>query len=110
MVQRVGSAAQQWQEREAMSGGSVVPIMYISADGTGVPMRKQALAGRTGKQPDCSAKTRVAYLGCVFTQHQTDEEGHPVRDYESTSYISSFGSIEEVGPVFGQESTRLGLA
>jgi hypothetical protein len=66
MVQRVGAAAQQWQERQAMSGGSVVPIMYVSADGTGVPMRKQALAGRTGKQPDGSAKTRLAYLGCVL--------------------------------------------
>ena len=110
LVQQVGAAAQQWQEREAKPGGRAVPIMYVSADGTGVPMRKEALAGRAGQQPDGSAKTRLAYLGCVFTQHQTDEDGHPVRDYESTSYVSSFGSIQEFGPCLRQDAIRRGLA
>ena len=110
VVQRVGTAAQAWQEREAQPGGSAVPILYVSADGTGVPMRKEELAGRAGKQPDGSAKTRLAYLGCVFTQHTTDEEGHPVRDYESTTYVSSFGSIEEFGPALRQDALRRGLA
>jgi hypothetical protein len=110
LVQRVGAAAQQWQERQAKPGGRAVPIMYVSADGTGVPMRKEELAGRTGKQPDGSAKTRLAYLGCVFTQHKTDEEGHPVRDYQSTTYVSSFGSIEEFGPCLRQDAIRRGLA
>jgi hypothetical protein len=110
LVQRVGSAAQQWQEREAKPSGPAVPIMYVSADGTGVPMRKEELAGRAGQQPDGSAKTRLAYLGCVFTQHQTDEQGHPVRDYESTTYVSSFGSIEEFGPCLRQDAIRRGLA
>jgi hypothetical protein len=110
LVQRVGQAAQQWQEREAKPGGSAVPIMYVSADGTGVPMRKEELAGRTGKQPDGSAKTRLAYLGCVFTQHQTDEAGHPVRDYQSTTYVSSFAAIEEFGPCLRQDAIRRGLA
>lgn len=110
MVQRIGASAQQWQEREAKPGGTAVPIMYVSADGTGVPMRKEELAGRAGKQPDGSAKTRLAYLGCVFTQHKTDEKGQPVRDYESTSYVSSFGSIEEFGPCLRQDAIRRGLA
>ncbi len=110
MVQRVGAPAQQWQEREAQPGGSAVPIMYVSADGTGVPMRKEELAGRAGKQPDGSAKTRMAYLGCVFTQHQTDAQGHPVRDYESTTYVSSFGPIEEFGPCLRQDAIRRGMA
>jgi hypothetical protein len=79
LVQRVGAAAQAWQEREAQPGGGGVPIMYVSADGTGVPMR-------------------------------TDEEGHPVRDYESTTYVSSFGSIEEFGPSLRQDAIRRGLA
>jgi hypothetical protein len=73
-------------------------------------MRKEELAGRAGQQADGSAKTRLAYLGCVFTQHQTDEEGHPVRDYESTTYVSSFGSIEEFGPSLRQDAIRRGLA
>jgi hypothetical protein len=100
LVQRVGAAAQAWQQREAQPGGSAVPIMYVSEE----------LAGRAGKQADGSAKTRQAYLGCVFTQHTTDEEGHPVRDYESTTYVSSFGSIEEFGPSLRQDAIRRGLA
>jgi hypothetical protein len=110
MVQRVGAAAQKWQARQAQPGGSAVPIMYVSADGTGVPMRKEELAGRAGKQPDGTAKTRMAYLGCIFTQHKTDEKGHPVRDYESTTYVSSFGPIEEFGPCLRQDAIRRGLA
>jgi hypothetical protein len=110
MVQRVGAAAQKWQEREAQSEGSAVPLMYVSADGTGVPMRKEELVGRAGKQSDGTAKTRQAYLGCVFTQHKTDEEGHPVRDYESTTYVSSLGPIEEFGPCLRQDAIRRGLA
>ncbi len=96
-------------EREAQPGGSVLPIMYVSADGTGVPMRKEELAGRTGKDDDGSAKTRMAYLGCVFTQHRTNEEGHPMRDYESTTYVSSFSPIEKFGPCLRQEAIRRGL-
>jgi hypothetical protein len=110
MVQRVGAAAQKWQEREAQPGGRAVPILYVSADGTGVPMRKEELEGRAGKQPDGSAKTRQAYLGCVFTQHKTDEKGRPVRDYESTTYVSSFAPIEEFGPCLRQDAIRRGLA
>ncbi len=110
VVQRVGVAAQAWQEREAQPGGNAAPILYVSADGTGVPMRQEELIGRAGQQEDGSAKTRLAYLGCVFTQHQTDPAGHPVRDYESTTYVSSFGSIEEFGPCLRQDALRRGLA
>jgi hypothetical protein len=109
-VQRVGAAAQAWQERQAQPGGSAVPKLYVSADATGVPMRPEELAGRAGKQADGSAKTRSAYLGCVFTQHKTDDEGHPVRDYESTTYVSRFGSIDEFGPMLRQDAIRRGLA
>src|SRR5512136_3431762 len=106
MVQRVGAAAQAWQEREAQPGGSAVPILYVSADGTGVPMRQEELVGRAGKQPDGTAKTRSAYLGCVFTQHRTDDEGHPVRDYESTTYVFSFDSVDAFGPCLRQDAIR----
>ena len=67
-----------------------IPILYIAVDGTGVPMVPKELAGRAGKQPDGSAKTREAKLGCLFTQTTTDEEGLPMRDYQSTSYVSGF--------------------
>jgi hypothetical protein len=110
VVQRVGETAQAWQERDAQPGGKAVPIMYVSADATGVPMRKEELVGRAGQQEDGSAKTRSPYLGCTFTQHKTDEKGHPVRDYDSTTYVSSFGSIEEFGPCLRQDAIRRGLA
>ncbi len=113
LVQHVGEPAQKWQEREAQRpdpGSKAVPIMYLSGDGSGVPMRKEELEGRMGKQPDGGAKTCMAYLGCVFTQHKQDEEGHPMRDHESTTYVSTFSSIEEFGPLLRQEAIRRGLA
>jgi hypothetical protein len=112
LVQQVGAAAQSWQEREALKPlpkTKPVPILYVSGDATGVPMRKEELEGRKGKQPDGSSKTRSAYLGCVFTQHKTDEKGHPVRDYESTTYVSNMGPLEEFGPLLRQEAIRRGL-
>jgi hypothetical protein len=109
VVQRVGSAAQAWQEREAQPGCTDAPILYASGDGTGVPMMPEELKGRKGKQADGTAKTRQVYLGCVFTQHRTDEKGHPVRDYESTTYVSSFQSIDEFGPLLRQEAIRRGM-
>jgi hypothetical protein len=113
LVQQVGAGAQTWQERQAhqpQPGTQAVPMMYLSGDGSGVPMRKEELEGRAGKQPDGSAKTRMAYLGCVFTQHKRDENGHPVRDHESTTYVSTFGPIEEFGPLLRQDAIRRGLA
>jgi len=113
LVQQVGAAAQTWQEREAQQpepDTKAAPIMYLSGDGSGVPMRKEELEGRAGKQPDGTAKTRMAYLGCVFTQHKQDEKGHPVRDHDSTTYVSTFSSIEEFGPLLRQEAIRRGLA
>lgn len=112
LVGPIGAAAQTWQEREAQRPepeSKAVPIMYVSGDGTGVPMRKEELEGRAGKQPDGGAKTRMAYLGCVFTQHKQDEKGHPVRDHDSTTYVSSFGSIDKFGPLLRQEAIRRGL-
>lgn len=112
-VQPVGAAAQAWQEREAqqaLPGTKAVPILYVSGDASGVPMRKAELAGRKGKQPDGTAKTRMAYLGCVFTQHKRDAEGRPIRDHDSTTYVSTFGSIEDFGPLLRQEAIRRGLA
>ena len=110
VVQRVGQDAQVWQERQAQPGRCDAPILYVSADGTGVPMRSEELAGRKGKHPDGTAKTRQVYLGCVFTQHRIDEKGHPVRDYQSTTYVSSFQSIDQFGPILRQEALRRGLA
>jgi hypothetical protein len=113
LVQKVGPTAQAWQQREYKPGQedkTPVPIMYVSADGSGVPMRKEELEGRSGKQADGTAKTRQAYLGCVFTQHRTDEKGRPVRDWASTTYLSSMGDSEAFGAMLRWEALRRGLA
>jgi len=110
VVQRVGQDAQRWQERPAQPGSCDASIMYVSGDGKGVPMVSQELEGRSGKQSDGTAKTHQAYLGCVFTQHKVDEEGHPIRDWESTTYVSSLKSIHEFGPCLRQEALRRGMA
>jgi hypothetical protein len=110
VVQRVGRGAQSWQERQAQPGPCDASVLYASGDGTGVPMVPEELKGRRGKQADGTAKTRQVYLGCVFTQHRVDEKGRPVRDYEWTTYVSSFKSIEDFGPLLRQEAIRRGMA
>jgi hypothetical protein len=112
LVQSVGPAAQEWQQRQALvplPGTKAAPIMYVSGDASGVPMRKEELEGRAGKQADGGAKTRMANLGCVFTQHTVDEQGHPVRDYDSTTYVSTLDPLEDFGPLLRQEAVRRGL-
>jgi len=112
VVQRVGESAQGWQAREFQPQEGEpcdAPVLYVSADGTGAPMRAAELVGRAGKQADGTAKTRQVYLGCVFTQHRTDEKGRPVRDWESTTYVSSLDPISEFGPLLRREALRRGM-
>lgn len=108
LVQQIGPGAQQWQERQTPPEPCDAPILYVSGDGTGVRLRKEELVGRKGKQEDGSAKTRQANLGCVFTQHKRDEKGRPIRDHESTSYISTLGTVEELGLLLRWEARRRG--
>ncbi|MGB9005968.1 MAG: hypothetical protein WCB96_09610, partial [Candidatus Aminicenantales bacterium] len=75
VAERIGQEMEAWGRREqqqVLADGSEpdkdIPLMYISYDGTGVPMTRRELVGVKGKQPDGVAKTREAKLGCVFTQ------------------------------------------
>jgi hypothetical protein len=87
-----------------------VDVLYVSVDGTGVPMVAEEVQGRAGKQEDGSSKTREAKLGCVFTQQTTDEEGRAMRDPDSTTYISSFACAKDFGPLIRAEALRRGMA
>jgi hypothetical protein len=71
--------------------------MYIEYDGTGIPARRSETAGIAGKQDDGTAKTREMKTGCIFTQHGTDKDGHPVRDRESTSYFAAIEKADDFG-------------
>ena len=78
--------------------GKPVPILYVQMDGTGIPVVKKETVGRQGKTEGQPSHTREVKLGCVFTQTTSDEEGHPIRDPDSTTYV---GAIESADP-FGK--------
>ncbi len=72
--------------------GEVAPTMYLGMDGTGVPMRTSEVAGRAGKQPDGSAKTREAKLVTIWTAESRDDQGKPMRDPGSITYSAAIES------------------
>ena len=105
VAERIGQEMAAWEDEERQrlltedgrEPETDIPLMYISYDGTGVPMRREELIGVKGKQPDGSAKTREAKLGCVFTQTATDEEGRPIRDPDSTTFVGAIETAESFG-------------
>jgi len=103
------------REREAILTGklapllSAVPILYIAIDGTGVPVVPRETEGRRGKDATGKAKTREAKIGCVFTQTKQDEEGYPIRDEDSTTYVGAIETAEAFGPRIYAEAVRRGL-
>jgi hypothetical protein len=118
VAEGIGQQMEAWscQEREELlkqdeplRPNKTLPLLYVSYDGTGVPMTPGELRGRRGKQPDGSAKTREAKLGCVFTQTTTDAKGFPVRDPDSTSFVGAIESAEQFGWRIDGEAMRRGL-
>ena len=118
VAEGIGADMERWsqKQREALIEQDIpvqvqktIPIMYISYDGTGVPMIASELEGRKGKQPDGSAKTREVKLGCVFTQTTTDSDGFPIRDPETTSFVGAIETAEPFGRRIYAEAVRRGL-
>lgn len=105
VVQQIGPACPPWLASQP-STAKAVPILYVTCDGTGTPMRKEELQGRKGRQQDGSAKTREVKLGAVFTQHQVDEKGRPVRDHDSTTYVGSLQSADAFALLLRDEARR----
>jgi hypothetical protein len=111
LVNQVGPKVAAALEEGPHPDPQAIPVMYVEADATGVPMVADELAGRKGKQEDGSSKTREAKLGCVFTQTKPDAEtGLPVRDPNSTTYTGSFETAEEFGGRLRKEARRRGMA
>jgi hypothetical protein len=71
-------------------------------------MRKSELLDSKGKGTDGKARTREVKLGCVFTQTDTDEDGWPVRDPDSTTYVGAIESSNLFGLRIYQEAVRRG--
>lgn len=109
LVNLVAPAVAKQLEQGAAAAGDPIPVMYVQADGTGVPMVAEALAGRPGKQPDGTAKTREAKLGAVCTQTRPDQDGQPQRDPASTTYAGSFETATDFGIRLRHEALRRGL-
>ena len=118
VAEGIGADMERWsqKQREALieqdipvQAQKTIPIMYISYDGTGLPMIGSELEGRKGKQPDGSAKTREVKLGCVFTQTTIDAKGFPIRDPETTTFVGAIETAEQFGKRIYAEAVRRGL-
>jgi hypothetical protein len=94
-AERLGEDAARF-EREVVDApaGPRVPTMYLGQDGTGVPMRKEELEGRAGKQADGSSKTREMKLVAIWTADDRDKDGRPTRDEGSITYTAAIESAE----------------
>jgi hypothetical protein len=110
LAQWVGTRGQPILERLTVPVPDPVQTFYVLVDGTGVPMAKAELAGRTGKGPDGKAGTREVKLAALFTQTILDDQGQPVRDPASTSYVGTFESSDEFGVRVRQAAAARGIA
>ena len=88
--------------------GPLPDILYIAVDGTGVPVISAETEGRAGKGEDGKARTREVKLCCCFTQTSLDEDGRPVRDPHSSSYLATFAPASGFGTLMAGEARRRG--
>ncbi len=91
-AETLGREIAQDERRVVESEPPMAPTLYLGLDGTGVPMRASEVAGRHGKQPDGSAKTREVKLVTVWSAEGIDKQGVPVRDPGSVSYSAALES------------------
>ena len=82
-------------ERRCVEPSSTLPMpqtLYLGMDGTGIPLRAEELVGRSGKQPDGSAKTGEVKLCTIWSAEALDAEGTPIRDPGSVTYSAALES------------------
>ena len=82
--------------------------LYAAIDGTGVPVTAKETAGRDGKGEDGRARTREVKLAVFFTQDKVDDDGYPVRDRDSSSYIATFEPAAVFAGLVKAEGIRRG--
>ena len=111
LVNRLGPQMAQWPRPTAEATPPPPDqVFYVEGDGSGIPVRPEETEGRQGKQVGQPAKTREVKLGCVFTQTEKDQEGKPVRDPQSTSYVATLQPAAEFGGLLRTEALKRGLA
>jgi len=82
-------AEDEGQQVEVETEGPLPHTLYLGLDGTGIPMRREELAGRVGKQRDGSAQTREVKVCAIWSAESRDAEGLPRRDEGSVSYSAA---------------------
>jgi len=100
----------------AIAGRKLVPMppspcpdmLYGAIDGTGVTLTAKETAGRDGKGEDGRARTREVKLAVFFTQDDVNQDGYPVRDRDSCSYIATFEPASVFGGLVKAEGIRRG--
>jgi len=85
-----------------------IPIMYVLMDGVQIPAVAAATEGRAGRTEGQCARTRECKMGAVYTQTTVDEEGRPIRDPDSTTYVGAIETAEEFGFRIYTEAWRRG--
>jgi hypothetical protein len=89
--------------------GPLPDKLYLAIDGTGVPVVARETEGRRGKADDGKARTREIKLACLFTQTGIDDDGKPVRDPSSTTFLATFEPAENFGILLDAEARRRGI-
>jgi hypothetical protein len=100
--------AKPWQRARVWDPGTTA---YVAYDGTGVAMVPAETEGRAGKAPDGRSHTREDKIGRCFTQTGFDEDGRPVMDKDSSSFVSTFApvgpfSVDVAGEVLRRDMVR----
>lgn len=103
-------------ETDAILSRRVVPLpptpapdmLYIAIDGTGVPVIPAETEGRPGKADHGRARTREVKLACLFTQTSVDDDGRPVRDPGSSTYLATFAPADQFAQLVDAEARRRG--
>jgi hypothetical protein len=109
-------AAADRSRAKAITARTLVPLppsplpdkLYAAIDGTGVPVTAKEAAGRDGKGEDGRARTREVKLAVFFTQDKVDEDGYPVRDPGSSSYLATFEPAHVFADLVEAEGIRRG--
>ncbi len=102
-LEPVGAAARSGRG-EVVDARPLEPRMYLSIDGTGVPMRREETGGVRGRQADGTPETREAKLAVVYTAEGRDPgTGAAVKDRRGGSFSCLIDSA--AAPSGGREAS-----
>ena len=102
---KMGAHVQRFEQEVVEPAAPVAARVYLSVEGTGVPMRKSEVKGARGKQADGSAKTREAKVLTIYTA----ESVHPEKDPGSRIHSGLIDSAAAVAGIAVESPVRVAL-